>query len=91
MLSKYRLLGTSKGLLSGGPLPTSPQGSVFFRVVFTFGLLSFLSLVSLILGHCNTSLEQPKYKKTKQINKQKQLLRHPKVISPAVMSPEIYS
>ena len=52
--------------LYGQVTPSPPVPKVLFiHVVFTFGLLSFLSLVSVILGHCNTSLEQPKYKKNK--------------------------
>ena len=47
------------------PLPTLTLGLVFFRVVFTFGLPCFLPLVSMTMGHCNASLEPPKYKEQK--------------------------
>ena len=47
------------------PLPTLTLGLVFFRVVFTFGLPCFLPLVSMTIGHCNASLEPPKYKEQK--------------------------
>ena len=90
--SKYRWLGTSKGLRSSCPLPISPLGFVFFRVVFTFGLLSFLSRVSMTLGHCNTSLEPPKYKKQQdQINKSKKKKKRPrrlKLISQQLCRPK---
>ena len=49
-----------------GPLPTLPLGLVFFRVVFTCGLFSFLPLVSMTMRHCNASLEPPKYKEQKK-------------------------
>ena len=49
-----------------GPLPTLLLGFVFFRVVFTCGLFSFLPLVSMTMRHCNASLEPPKYKEQKK-------------------------
>ena len=49
-----------------GPLPTLPLSLVFFRVVCTCGLFSFLPLLSITLGHRNASFEPPKYKEQKK-------------------------
>ena len=78
---QIQMTGTSKALRLSGPLPTLPLGLVFFRLVFTCGLFSFLPRVSMTLGYCNASFEQEQKKQTQGARKSSRLqLCRPKFI-----------
>ena len=85
--SEYRWLGTSKALRSSGPLRPHPSPRFgFVSCCFYF----WSSLFSSPCFHDHGALLcvpwTVKIKRAKETN-----TRRPKVISPAVMSPEIYS